>query len=158
MTSKAARRLEFDAEIKPARQSGAWVEVPYDIADVYGTRGQVKVRATFDGEAYTGSIAPMGDGCHVLGITKALRAKTGKDIGDTVHVTIERDEAPRVVDVPPELVAALAKHAKARAFFDGLAYTPKKEYAVWITGAKKPETRARRLAQAVEKLSRGEKL
>jgi hypothetical protein len=151
-------RLEFEAEIKPAPRSGAWVEVPYEIQEVYGTRGQVKVRATFDGKAYTGSLAPMGDGCHVLGMTKALRAATGKDIGATVRVTIERDDAPRTVDVPPELEAALDGHAKAKAFFDGLSYTSKKEYAQWIAGAKRPETRARRLDQAIEKLRRGEKL
>jgi hypothetical protein len=151
-------RLEFEAEIRPARQNGAWVEVPFDIEDIYGTRGQVKVRATFDGEAYSGSIAPMGDGCHALGMTKALRAATGKDIGDTVRVTIERDATPRIVEVPPDLEAALAAHAEARAFFDGLAYTPKKEYAQWIAGAKRQETRERRLAQAIEKLGRGEKL
>jgi uncharacterized protein YdeI (YjbR/CyaY-like superfamily) len=100
----------------------------------------------------------MGDGCHVLGMTKALRAATGKDIGATVRVTIERDDAPRTVDVPPELEAALDGHAKAKAFFDGLSYTSKKEYAQWIAGAKRPETRARRLDQAIEKLRRGEKL
>lgn len=158
MTRPGAGRLEFDAEIKPARQGGAWVEVPYDIADVYGTRGQVKVRATFDGNAYTGSISPMGDGCHVLGMTRALRSATGKDIGDTVRVTVERDDSPRVVEVPADLAEALAEHPDAKAFFDGLAYTPRKEYALWITGAKKPETRERRLARAIEKLSRGEKL
>lgn len=167
--ARADRRIEFDAEIESSDpvdgrfKGGAWVTIPFDVEEVYGTRGQVKVRATFDGVAYRGSLANMGTGgadapCHMLGVTKAIRGRIGKEPGDTVHVTLERDTAPRQVTVPADLKAALAAAPAAAKHFAGLAFTYRKEYVEWIESAKRAETRERRLAQAVDKLGRGEKL
>lgn len=148
----------FEAEILAGRGGGAYVEFPFDVEKVYGTRGRVKVRATFDGEPYRGSIAPMGGGVHVLGITKAIRDAIDKSVGDSVVVVVEPDSEPRIVELPEDLAEALAENPAARKFFDGLAYTYRKDYARWIGGAKKTETRQRRLKQAIEKLTRGERL
>ncbi len=148
---------EFDAVIKPGRGGGALVEIPFSVQEEFGTRGQVRVTATFDGEPYRGSIAPMG-GRHMLGIAKAIRASIGKNIGDLVHVIVQQDTAPREVEVPRELRDALAGDAVATAAFEGLAYTYRKEYARWIADAKREETRQRRLDKTLEKLRRGEKL
>ena len=57
--------------------------------------------------------------------------------------------------VPPDLIAALKKNRKAQATFDAFAPSHKREYVDWITEAKRPETRARRLAQAVEWMAEG---
>jgi hypothetical protein len=92
---------EFDAVIEPSLsgRGGAWVAFPYDIRAEFG-KGRVKVHATFDGEPYDGSIVNMGaknpDGsiCYIIGILKDIRAKIGKQIGDTVRVTVqERQDA-----------------------------------------------------------------
>jgi hypothetical protein len=156
MTDKRGRR-ELVATIEEARGGGALVEIPFDVEEVYGARGRVKIRATFDGHPYRGSIAPMG-GRHLLGITKAIREAIGKQPGDRVEVAVERDTEERTVEVPAELTAALAEHPEAQRAFDGLAYTYRKDYARWVGGAKRAETRARRLEKAIDKLSRGEKL
>ncbi len=153
----ASSKQRFEAEIKAGSGGGALVEIPFDVEQTYGTRGRVKVRATLDDHTYRGSIAPMG-GSHVLGVIKSIREALGKSVGDSVRVTLEQDVEERTVDVPPELADALSDHPKARRFFDGLAYTYRKEYAAWIAGAKRPETRARRLERAVGMLERGEKL
>jgi len=156
MTETGDRRA-FEATIEAGGGGGALVAIPFDVGDVYGTRGRVKIQATFDGHPYRGSIAPMG-GRHLLGVTKAVRAAIGKSIGDVVAVTLERDTQERRVEVPTDLAEALAASPEAQAFFDGLAFTYRKEYAQWITAAKRPETRARRLDRAIDKLARGEKL
>ncbi|MCL2721623.1 MAG: DUF1905 domain-containing protein [Treponema sp.] len=85
---------DSDAE---AGKGGAYVIFPYDIKNEFG-KGRVKVRATFDGEQYDGSIVNMGvkntDGsvCYIIGVLKDIRAKIGKQPGETVNVTIkERD-------------------------------------------------------------------
>lgn len=85
---------EYDGIICAAQgKGGAYVIFPYDIREEFG-RSRVKVHATFDGEPYEGSIVNMGiknpDGsiCYLIGIRKDIRAKIGKDIGDTVKVTI----------------------------------------------------------------------
>ncbi len=71
----------------------AYIMVPVDIRKEYG-KGRIKVKATFDGEPYSGSVVNMGvkdaDGnvCYIIGITKALRQKIGKTFGDSVEVEI----------------------------------------------------------------------
>ncbi len=75
--------------------------------------------------------------------------------GDTVTVILEVDTAPRVVKVPPDFKNALATNKAARERWEISSYTHRKEFADWITGAKQPETRARRLAKAVEMLAAG---
>ncbi|MCL2424189.1 MAG: DUF1905 domain-containing protein [Micrococcales bacterium] len=90
---------EYDAEIRVSTigKGGAYVAFPYDLREEFG-KGRVKVHATFDGEPYDGSVVNMGvmndDGsiCYILGILKDIRAKIGKQPGDSVHVTVqERD-------------------------------------------------------------------
>jgi len=87
---------KYDAKIQSATsgKGGAYVPFPYDIRAEFG-KGRVKVHATFDGEPYDGSVVNMGlknsDGsiCYVIGIRKDIRAKIGKQPGDTLQVTIQ---------------------------------------------------------------------
>ena len=150
---------EFDAEILSSERGGggAWVEIPFNVQEVYGTKGQVKVKATIEDHPYRGSLANMGTGCHVLGILKDIRKTIGKDIGDTVHITLERDTEERTVEVPEDLAKALSANPDAKATFDRFAYTPKKQYVNWIVEAKKTETRVARVEKAIEKLREGKK-
>jgi len=86
---------EFEATIQKAPdQDAAYIAVPIDIKSIFG-KGRLRVHATFDGEPYAGSVVNMGvkhpDGsvCYIIGIRKDIRAKIGKQAGDTVRVTIE---------------------------------------------------------------------
>ena len=87
---------EYDAVIQDTAsgRGGAYVPFPFDVRAEFG-KGRVKVHATFDGEPYDGSVVNMGvknaDGsiCYVIGILKDIRAKIGKQHGDSVHVTIK---------------------------------------------------------------------
>lgn len=78
---------EFDAVIKVSDVDGAYVEFPGDVRAEFG-KGRVKVRATFDGEPYDGSLVRMGTPGHIIGLRKDIRARIGKQPGDTVHVTL----------------------------------------------------------------------
>ena len=84
----------YDAVIQSADKGGAYVIFPYDVRAEFG-KGRVKVHAAFDGEPYDGSIVNMGvknpDGsiCYIIGIRKDIRARIGKQPGDTVRVTIQ---------------------------------------------------------------------
>ena len=135
----------------------AYVSIPFDVEKEYGSKGQVKVKATFDGHPYRGSLVNMGTGCHIIGLRKDVRQAIGKQVGDVVQVTIEKDEDERVVHVPDDLKKLLAKNKKAQSFFDSLSYTNRKEYAVWIDSAKKEETKIKRLKEIVPKLLAGKK-
>ncbi len=90
----SSRVYEFESKVYAAGETGgAYVVFPYDIRKEFG-RGRVKVHVTFDGEPYDGSIVNMGvknsDGsiCYIIGIRKDIRARIGKQPGDSVFVTV----------------------------------------------------------------------
>lgn len=147
------KKYEFDAVIvKREGQDASYIEFPYNVETEFGVRGQVKVRATFDGIDYRGSLAKMGTSCHILGLTQQIRRTIGKQAGDTVHVVLEQDLEPRRIDIPDDLGELLDANHEARDFFNTLSYTNKKQYVAWISSAKKAETRNNRLEKSIELL------
>jgi hypothetical protein len=159
-SSKASStgKQEFDAALEFGDGGGAWVNIPFDVLEVYGTKGRVPVKALIDGEPYRGSLANMGGGCHRLGVLKALRAKIGKGEGDSVHVMLERDTEERTVEVPADFQKALHKSKAVKEIFETFAYSHRKEYVRLIEEAKRPETRAARIEKAVAMIAEKKKL
>jgi len=96
-------------------------------------------------------LARMG-GENLIGFSKAARAEIGAAPGDSIEVTIRVDAAERTVELPPALVAALDADPAARASFDALAPSKRKEIARQIAEAKQDGTRQRRLQKALETL------
>jgi Bacteriocin-protection, YdeI or OmpD-Associated/Domain of unknown function (DUF1905) len=141
----------FTAIIQNAGGGGAFVEVPFDVEQAFGSK-RPKIKATIEGVSYRGTLVRMGGPNHILIILKDIREQAGKTFEDEVHVTVEADEAPRVVAVPKELAAAFKKDKEAKALFDKLSYTHQKEYVTWIEAAKKDETRQRRIAKTLVRL------
>lgn len=137
------------------RGGGHWVELPFDPRVAFG-EARAPVRGTVNGTPIRSRTMIYG-GRPYLGLTAAVRAAAGVATGDVVRVVLERDDEPRVVDVPPALAAALAGDAAARATFDALAPTHRREYAEWIAEAKREETRARRVERALVMLRQGTK-
>jgi hypothetical protein len=148
------KTYKFKARIEGASLGGACVYFPYNVEEEFGTRGRVPVKATFDGVPYSGSLVKYGAPQHMLGILKTIREQIGKGPGDTVEVTIERDETERTVEVPAEFKTLLKKE-KLLPVFEKLSYTHKREYCRWITEAKREETRSNRLVRAMEMLRSG---
>lgn len=138
----------FEGKIHTANGGGAYIPIPSEVVAALGGGGRIPVAATFDGISYTGSIVNMGEG-PCLGLLKSIRTALDKDPGDTVVVTVERDTAERTVEVPDDLVAALAA-AGLREGFDELSYSKRREFVSAVTEAKRAETRARRVEKAVE--------
>lgn len=80
---------EFDAVIRKVPDiNGAYIEIPFDVKEEFG-KGRVPVHVTFDGEPYDGQAVRMKTPCHIVGIRKDIRAKIGKEPGDTIHVTLQ---------------------------------------------------------------------
>ncbi|MFL6100638.1 MAG: YdeI/OmpD-associated family protein [Actinomycetales bacterium] len=134
---------------------GRWVECPFDATKEFG-EARPTVVGTVNGAAYRTRLMRYA-GKTVMGLTKQIRETVGADVGDELVIEIEKDTAPRDVDVPEELAMALASDAPAQKVFDSLAFTHRKEYAQWIAEAKRPETRERRVAKALEMLTTGVK-
>jgi uncharacterized protein YdeI (YjbR/CyaY-like superfamily) len=117
-----------------------------------GGRGRIPVQARFNGVPYRGSIVKMG-GVMMLGVTKAVMAEAGAGPGNVLDVVVENDEAPREVEVPPELTKALNRNRAARSVWDGLSFSHRREYVGYIVEAKKEETRARRVEKTIRELA-----
>jgi uncharacterized protein YdeI (YjbR/CyaY-like superfamily) len=115
------------------------------------------VRATVNGHTWRTTVARMGEE-FLVGLNREVREAASAEAGDEVEVTLELDTVPREVDVPAPLAAALAGDPAAKAAFDGLAFTHRKEYARWVAEAKRDETRERRVARALEMLRAGKPL
>ena len=126
------------------------VVLPADVAAAMGGRARIPVAGTINRVAFRGSTMPMGDGRHCVGFRKEIRTQAAVEIGDLVAIEIGRDDAPRTVAVPADLAAALAAEPGVRAAFDAMSYTHRREWVEAVDGAERPETRARRVAQAVD--------
>jgi hypothetical protein len=145
--------VTFDAILQPdPTGSGTFIAVPRDVNERLGLKGRPKIQAVIAGHLYRGSLMPAGDGTFILGVLKSIQQSAGVRRGDIVTVELSIDNQPRTVEPPNELARVLARDAKAAAAWNRLSYTHRREIAMSITGAKKPETRERRLAAAVEKL------
>jgi hypothetical protein len=157
--SAVQERKKFNAILEKSDDGidSAFVSIPFDVEKVYGSKGQIKIKAWFDGHPYRGVLANMGTGCHIIGVRKDIRKAIGKNPGDKITVELEQDFDERVVDVPDDLKERFAKSSKAKEFYDSLSYTNRKEYVVWITSAKKMETREKRVADTIQKLMKGKK-
>jgi Bacteriocin-protection, YdeI or OmpD-Associated/Domain of unknown function (DUF1905) len=132
------------------------VVVPGDPkAELGGARAPVA--GTVNGTPFRGRLMVYG-GVTYLGFRKEIRdAAGGIADGDEVEVEIERDDAPREVEIPEALASALAADPAARTAFEALAFTHRKEYAQWVAEARKEATRARRVTRAMEMLKGGAK-
>src|SRR5213593_2854382 len=113
----------------PRGGGGTLVPIPRPVAAQLGLSGMPKVHAVIAGQPYRGSLMPMGDGTYCLGVLKSIQAAAGVKQGDTINVEIELDTAPRVVEMPADLARAVSKDRKAKAAWDKLSYTNKKEMA-----------------------------
>ena len=144
----------FTAKIQNAGGGGAYVEIPFDVEEAFGSK-RPKVKAMIEGVPYRGTLMRMGSECHILGILKDIREQIGKSFGDEVTVTVEPDTDPRVIEVPKDLMKELKNNKEAKAFFDKLSYTHQKEYVRWVEEAKKDETRQHRITKTIEMLKKG---
>ncbi|MFZ0815544.1 MAG: YdeI/OmpD-associated family protein [Candidatus Sulfotelmatobacter sp.] len=153
----AKRQLKFTVKID-GKEAGvvAAITPPVDVPEFFGTRARVPIRGTINGYPFRSSLMRMG-GCHMMPVNSTLCKGAGVKPGDTVDVVMERDEEERTVDAPLPLKKELAKSKTARANWEKLSFTHKKEMAICIVEAKREETRERRLAKVMQILKTGAK-
>lgn len=152
-----SKKHTFTAIIQNAGGGGAFVEVPFDVEAAFGSK-RPKVKALIEGVPYRGTLVRMGSENHILIILKSIREQVGKTFGDEIKVSVEADVEERVATVPAELKRVFKSDKEAKSAFEKLSYSHQKEYVKWIEEAKKAETRARRVEQAIQLLKEKQKV
>lgn len=143
---------EFDAVLVGDEDGpGCGFALPFDPKDTFG-KARAPVRVSIDGHPEFRTTVAIYGGTAWIGVRKDQRSAMSVDVGDSVHVQMELDDAPRVVQAPPELVSVLAQNAQAEAAYDALSYSHRKKFADWVAEGKRQETRDSRAAKAVHML------
>lgn len=142
----------FKATLEPVSHGGHFVKVPPEVADAAGLKYGARVRGTVDGVGYRSSLMKYSGIFH-MGVHEATIEAANATTGGTVDVTIELDDKPLPTDkVPADLQRAIMASKRATAGWAVTSPSHKREHVKAVTEAKKPETRARRLAAAIAML------
>jgi len=150
------KKQSFTAVIKNAGGGGAFVEVPFDVEKEFGSK-KPRVKAMIEGIPYRGTLVRMGTECHLLLILKSIREQVGKTFGDEVKITVELDTEERVIEIPAELKKLFRTEKEAKALFEKLSYSHRREYVNWINEAKRDETRQNRIVKTIGMLKKEQK-
>jgi hypothetical protein len=145
--------LKFAAQVIPSGNATA-VEVPQAVMQALGPQARPAIVVSINGHSWRSRIALMR-GQVLVGISAENRAGAGIALGDVVEVDLELDEAPREVDEPADLAAALDADAQARAAFKRLPFGLKRKHVAQIEQAKSDETRLRRISKLIATLASG---
>jgi hypothetical protein len=144
--------VTFRAAVESARGGGHVVEVDPGVAARIGAKHRTRVRGTLAGAEYRSNLISMG-GRLVLGVHKATLEAAGRTTGDEVKVTMVVDGEPLPTDeVPEDLAAALRRNTSARQALDAMPPSHRRRYVGWVTEAKREETRARRVEDAIRRI------
>jgi antitoxin component of MazEF toxin-antitoxin module len=147
-------KLSFTTQLEPRGPAAAVVLDDGQVEALGEGAKRFPVVATVNGHTWRTSVARMG-GEFLVGLPREVRAGAGVQAGDEVSVSLELDTKPREVEMPESLVSALEADPAAKAAFDGMAFTHRKEYARWIAEAKREETRQNRIQKALDMLKEG---
>jgi hypothetical protein len=145
--------LRIRATLEARGPAGAIVLTDSQVAKLGDGKQAFPVTVVVNGSTMSLRVARM-KGENLIGFSKAARSEAGVEIGGTYPVVIEVDAGERTVAVPTDLARAL-KAGKVDAAFAALAYSHRKEYVRWVEEAKKPETRANRIAKTIEMVAAG---
>ncbi len=141
--------ISLDIELGYSQEypNSAYMDFDFEAYKIFGSKARIPVKLTVDGHIFRSSLAPMG-GRHMMVFNHEMRVATGYKAGDLIHIILERDTEPRIVDIPDDVKAALEKNDVLEILSD-FSYYHQKEFMDWINNAKKQETRLRRIAKLI---------
>ncbi|GAA2818749.1 YdeI/OmpD-associated family protein [Crossiella cryophila] len=146
--------MKFLTTVELGGKNATGLRVPVEVVEVLDAGKRPAVKVTIGKHSYRSTVAVMG-GEYWLPLSAENRTAAGVAAGDRIEVTVALDTAPRTVEVPADLAAALAAEPAAAEFFRSLSYSNQRWHTLNIDGAKTADTRARRVAKSVELLKEG---
>lgn len=160
--TKTGAKIHCKAKLlRPANtgKGGTWtfLILPNSASAKLPTRSIMPVQGTMNGYPFRATLEPDGQRSHWLKVTRKLRAAAGAEIGDVVTLEIQPAAEQLEPKVPADLRKALAAAPKARALWSEITAAARRDWISWITSAKQPETRARRVGNACQMLAAGKR-
>lgn len=155
-------KIRFQAKLlRPAtnsnRASWTFLVLPRTASEKLPSRGLSTVAGKINGISFQATLEPDGQKSHWMKVTKKIQDAAGIKVGDVVKLEITPLECEPEPRVPADLRKALAAAAQARAFWSGITPVARRDWVHWITSAKQPETRARRIKNTCEMLIAGKR-
>jgi bacteriocin resistance YdeI/OmpD-like protein/uncharacterized protein DUF1905 len=148
--------MEFRATVELGGKTATGIAVPDRVVEALGSSRRPPVTVTINSHTYRTTVARMSER-YMVSLSAENRSAAGVQAGDEVLVEMDRDDAPRAVELPADLAAALAANPTAESTYATCAPSHKKEWVRWITEAKRAETRGTRIEKAVQILGEGRK-
>jgi bacteriocin resistance YdeI/OmpD-like protein/uncharacterized protein DUF1905 len=162
--TKTASKIRFKAKLlqpaTTAKGGGSWafLVLPTSASAKLPTRGLATVKGTINGHPFRATLEPDGKRSHWLKVNGKLREAAGAAIGEVVALEITPVEEQMELKIPADLRQALAAATpEARAVWSDITPTARRDWIYWVTTAKRPETRARRIRNACEMLAAGKR-
>ena len=146
--------MRFESVVELGGKTATGVSIPDDVIAALGASRRPPVTVTINGYTYRTTAVRMG-GRFLVPLAAENREAAGDRAGDEIVVDIENDTAPREVALPADLAEAMDD--AARAAYDELSFTHRKEWVRWVEEAKKTQTRATRIEKTVAGLRAGKK-
>lgn len=126
------------------------VDVPHDISMAFGKRGNIPVSGSVNGLPLRATLVPLGEGRHRLFLNGETRKALGAGEGDTVEISVAIDKVPRTMPVPPMFQEALDKDPEAKAAWEKLPPSRKKEILAYLNNLKNPDSLKRNIEKAIK--------
>ena len=145
----------FTAVLERTADRLRWViiRVPFDVAKVWGKRGQLRIQGEINGFAFGSTLFPTGTGEHFLIVNKKMQSGGKTAPGLTAKFRLQPDTAPRkALEQPKELLRELGQSKRLLKFYESFTPSRKHEIAKWIGQVKSQEARQRRSQQLAERL------
>ena len=144
--------MRFESRVELGGKTATGIAIPDEVVASLGESKRPAVTITLNGHTYRTTAVRMG-GRFLVPLSAENREAAGVAAGDDVTVDVALDTAPREVELPTDLAAAMDD--AARTTYDGLSYTHRKEWVRWVEEAKRPETRASRIERTAAALREG---
>lgn len=148
-----SRKFEYKTILIKGPQNGIFAEFPFDGVKEFGTRKPVPVKVFIDGRMVEMSLLPFGNGKHWLHIKKELRTAIEKDEGDTVTISLEKNNSLKAIEIPEYLQWLLENEVDLMKKFQKLPYSAKKFWIWHIEEPKNEDTKVERINRFFEYLN-----
>src|SRR4051812_33405302 len=157
---KTSSTIRFNARLFRPRAtekigSPCVLTLPRNTSPKLPARGITMVEGTINGFPFRAALEPNGKGSHSLKVSKALHDAAGADVEDTVTMEITRVGEEAELRVPMDLRKALAAAPRAQVFWAEITPMARRDWILWISSARQPETRKSRIEKACDMLACG---